>query len=147
MIEGKVAAILNSRELAINRGAEHGVLEGMRFEVLDTSVGKITDPETGEPLGLIEAVKVRVEVTDVNDRFSVAQTYEMMGGSGLLMSQSLSALLKYEPAKVRTLKTQEALFAPLSEQESYVKRGDVVREILEDEARESASEAAASEQT
>jgi hypothetical protein len=34
LIEGKVARILNSRELVINRGTEAGVKLGMRFAVL-----------------------------------------------------------------------------------------------------------------
>lgn len=131
MIEGKVAAIVNSRELAINRGEAHGVYEGMRFEVLDTSRGVITDPDTDEELGTVEGVKVRVEVVEVYPAFSVAQTYETTGG-GVTLS-GLLAKGMYDLPKPVTLKTNEALFAPLNEGESYVKRGDVVREIKEPE--------------
>ena len=34
-IQGKVAQILNSRELVINLGSEQGVTLGMHFNVLD----------------------------------------------------------------------------------------------------------------
>ena len=126
MIEGKVAAIINSRELAINRGENHGVYEGMRFAVLDTSAGVISDPDTEEQLGMVEGIKVRVEVVEVHEQFSVAQTYETVGGGtlGSLLTKGM-----YDAPKPVTLKTNEALFAPLTEGESYVKRGDVVREI------------------
>ena len=126
MIEGRVAAIINSRELAINRGEKHGVYVGMRFAVLDTSAGVITDPDTGDELGLIEGTKVRVEVVEIQDLFSVAQTYETVGGTtlGSLLTKGM-----YDAPKQVTLKTNEALFTPLAEGESYVKRGDVVREI------------------
>ena len=126
MIEGKVAAIINSRELAINRGEKHGVFVGMRFAVFDTSAGVISDPDTGDELGLVEAIKVRVEVVEVQELFSVAQTYESVGGTTL---GSLLGKGMYDAPKPVTLKTNEALFAPLTEGESYVKRGDTVREI------------------
>ena len=35
-IEGKVAKILNSREIAINKGSEDGVKTGMKFNVQRT---------------------------------------------------------------------------------------------------------------
>src|SRR4051812_6821678 len=54
LITGFVARVLNSRELVINRGSEHGVELDMHFEVLAPEGEDITDPETGEPLGSIE---------------------------------------------------------------------------------------------
>ena len=44
-IEGKVAAILNERDLVINRGSDSGVQEGMRFGVVEKDV-PIVDPDT-----------------------------------------------------------------------------------------------------
>lgn len=128
MIEGKVAAIINSRELAINRGRKHDVYEGMRFAVLDTSAGVITDPDTDKQLGLVEGIKVRVEVVEVQDLFCIAQTYETVGG-GISLGTLLAVKTATEFSRPVTLKTSEAIFAPLTEGESYVKRGDAVREI------------------
>lgn len=129
MIEGKVAAIVNSRELAINRGRDHGVTEGMRFEVMETPDTQIIDPETHESLGTIELVKIRVRVTVVEARFSIAETYETIGG-GLTPIFAYSALLGTTP-RLRTLNTDDALVKPLAEGGSFVKRGDIVRQIEE----------------
>lgn len=127
MIEGQVAAIIDARELAINRGSNDGVQVGMKFEVLEKQGEPITDPETGERLGSITLVKIRVQVTAVEPKFSIASTYETVGGSGL----TFAALMNVTPPRVRTLKTDEAITDPLTEAESYVKRGDPVRQIME----------------
>ena len=74
-IEGKVARLLNSRELIINRGSEDGVEDGMRFEIID-EFDEIRDPDTKEILGGIKRVKVRVKVSDVQERLAIARTYE-----------------------------------------------------------------------
>jgi hypothetical protein len=131
-IEGQVAGILNERELAINRGGKHGVEPDMRFMVLEPEGVPITDPETGEQLGLETPIKIRVKVFRVEDDYSLARTYERLGGADPL-NFGVAALLHRSPPRVRTLRTSEALFPPLTEEESYVKRGDPVRQIVESE--------------
>src|SRR5688500_11231837 len=75
LISGKVAAIMNERELVINRGAAHGVKVDMVFQVMDVPVAVI-DPETKEPLGTVSREKIRVKVTKVEPRYAVARTFE-----------------------------------------------------------------------
>ena len=48
-IRGKVARVLNSREIAINLGSTNGVVVGMHFDVVD-SKEDIRDPDTKEVL-------------------------------------------------------------------------------------------------
>ena len=74
-IEGKIAKILNTRELVINRGTNHGVRPGMAFAVLEQQFG-IVDPDTQEPLGNLDREKVRVRVSETHPKFSLARTYE-----------------------------------------------------------------------
>lgn len=74
-ITGKVAAILNERELIINRGAEAGVKEGMKFRIVEPQV-TIKDPDTGEALGTLAHEKIRVGIVEVQPKFSKARTYE-----------------------------------------------------------------------
>ena len=146
-IRGKVAQVLNSREIAINVGSAAGVAEGMFFDVL--AVPKdIRDPDTDEVLGVIDRKKVRVRVTKVQERLSVAATYRErrvnVGGVGFLgVSASMSGLLKPPEwvTKYETLKTEEKTWEELDEEESYVKTGDIVVQIIEenDEEQESAS--------
>jgi hypothetical protein len=74
-IMGKVAKVLNARELAINRGVDDGVQLGMRFQVLEPEV-VIEDPDTKEQLGLLQRGKIKVKVVEAHAKYSVAQTYE-----------------------------------------------------------------------
>lgn len=74
-IAGKVADILNERDLVINQGAESGVVEGMKFKVSEPEVA-ITDPDTQVVLGVLTREKIRVRVSEVYPRFAVAKTYE-----------------------------------------------------------------------
>src|SRR6266704_2575452 len=108
-IRGKVARILNSRELAINVGSSDGVVEGMYFDVLDPKGEDIKDPDTGQVLGSLERPKVRVRVVKVQEHLSVASTFRShsvnVGGRGIDMRSGLADLLlppKYV-AKVETL--------------------------------------------
>jgi len=133
-IEGKVAAILNELDLAINRGKEHGVVRGMRFEVLEPEGISITDPESGRVLGEETQVKIVVRVIRAEDDYSVARSDEIIPGSTSAIESLFSASLSLKqgtPSRRRTLRTEEALFTPLKEDKSFVQRGDPVRELLE----------------
>ena len=131
MIEGKVARVLNERELAINKGARDGVKVGMRFAVLDAKAEEaITDPDTGEPLGSVYRPKARVEIVEVQDRMSVGRTYQRIGGRGLDLASLFS---QYQPPRWKTLRTDDAEFPPIEDSESFIRRGDPVRQ-LRDEA-------------
>ena len=135
LIEGKVAAILNERELAINKGKIAGVKKDMIFGVLETKEG-IKDPDTGEVLGSVESRKIKIKVVDVQPKLSVCRTYETyqvnIGGSGTPM---LPAFFEPPPkwvTRVKTLKSKDAPFEDLGVTGSFVKIGDKVRQ-LEDE--------------
>jgi hypothetical protein len=74
-IQGKVANILNERDLVINKGSEDGVSEGMFFKVTQPDV-PVRDPDSGTELGVLTREKIRVRVFEIHPRFSVAKTYE-----------------------------------------------------------------------
>ena len=86
LIRGRVARILNSRELALNIGSKHGVEVDMLFDVLDASAEDIKDPDTKMTIGSIYRPKVRVKVVEVQESISVARTYKSrrvnVGGGG-----------------------------------------------------------------
>ena len=125
-----------------NVGFKGGVAVGMRFDVMDRTGADVVDPDTGEPLGSIERPKVRVEVSSVQARLSIATTYRKetvnVGGvgfsggavgSGGSLSQTLMPpkwVTRYE-----TLKTAET-WEDLDEEDSYVKTGDPVVQVLSD---------------
>ena len=138
MIRGKVARILNSREVALNIGSDVGVAVGMVFDILSDKPEDVVDPDTMEILGHINRPKVRVKVSHVEPRLAVAATFKKttinVGGTGALASHALSRALS--PPKwvdrPETLKTTESTWEDLDESESYVKTGDVVVRVLED---------------
>ena len=96
------------------------------------------DPDTGALLGSIERAKVRVKITRVEEKLSLASTYRTrrinVGGSGLRFATSLSrALMPPEwITKYETFKTEEKSWEELGEEESYVKAGDTVVQVILD---------------
>lgn len=125
VVEGKVAKVLNKRELVINRGSQDGVKDGMRFEVIEESE-EFIDPETMESLGAITRPKIRVMVTDVQPRFSIARTYETYR-----VSEGSSAIIDFGGrivTKVKTISEHDDGFSDVAYERSrsLVRVGDKV---------------------
>ena len=133
-IRGKVARVLNSREVAINIGSKDGVEVAMIFNILSPIGSDIKDPDTGELLGSVELPKASVKVTGVHERVSVATTYRTrktnVGGSGSSFARALFEPPRWE-TRVETLKIAEASREELDEKDTYVKTGDPVVQDLE----------------
>ncbi|WP_041635913.1 hypothetical protein [Macrococcoides caseolyticum] len=71
-----VAAILSEKEIIINIGRNKKVEIGDCFHITDKDNGTlVTDPYTGEKLGVIPSVKYEIEVTKVYDKMSVCKIY------------------------------------------------------------------------
>ena len=138
-ISGKVACVLNTREIAINVGAKDGVVVDMLFDVLDTRYINITDPDTKERLGSIVRSKVRVKIIDVHDKLSVATTYRTEGADiGARVGGSISF-----SGRIETLEKGGKLGDEpddIDESESYVKTGDLVAQVSETTYTESADD-------
>lgn len=136
-IEGKVAQVLNRREVALNVGSSSGVVPGMKFAILNKRALNIRDPDTREPLGSIDLPKALVKVVRVNDKVSVARTFRTtkrnIGGD---FSLGLRRALE-QPRWVEvpeTLKVDEHSYQQeIEEKDSIVKIGDPVVEIRGDE--------------
>ena len=131
-IRGKVARVLNSREVAINRGLDDGVKEGMVFNILSTKGSDIADPDTGETLGSVDVVKISVKVISVKERIAIASTYRSnkvnVGGVGLGIASGLFEPPRWEE-RVETLKTDEAPKEDMDEEDAFVRTGDPVVQV------------------
>ena len=146
LIRGKVARVLNSREVALNVGSNNGVEVGMCFDILDPKGEDIIDPDTGESLGFIDRPRVSVRVTIVQGKLSVASTYKTksvnVGGLLPVFPQPFARSLM--PAKwvtkYETLKTEEKTWEDLDEDASYVKVGDPVLQVLQAEEEQAEEE-------
>jgi hypothetical protein len=133
-IEGRVAQILNERELVINIGSNVGVNPGMKFRVLSGSPLVIRDPQTNEVIDTIDREKVQVEAREVRPRITICRTFRSWTTAGLDLTGVRSALNILAPARVisETLRAEDAsLPPPLTPEESYVKINDRVILIQE----------------
>ena len=129
LLQGKVAKIISVRELGINIGAVDGVEQGMVFAVLAETALRVEDPDTHEVLGEIEREKVRVKATEVRERFSICRTFETYETPGILPDIALYTPMLAQ-RRVRTLNIEDSeLPPPLTEDESYVKVGDLVQQV------------------
>ena len=146
-IHGKVARVLTTREVALNRGSTDGVRSGMVFKILTPKGAEIEDPDTGEVIGSVELEKARVRVTSVQDRVSVASTFRThrvnVGGSGIALSGiALSRMFtppKWE-TRIETLIADENATEDLPEEESFVRTGDPVVQVLDDDDRDTSTQ-------
>jgi hypothetical protein len=110
---------------------------------------QIIDPDTKVVLDEIDREKVRVRASEVRPKITICKTYVVrtipgrpgytgFSGSDVLesLTKTMSVLRAGEPDRkvLDTLRADERdLPPPLSEAESYVKRGDRVIQIIEDE--------------
>jgi hypothetical protein len=128
-IEARVAQVLSGRQLVINRGHADGVTAGMRFAVMAESPVPILDPETNQVLDEIDRVKVRVEAIEVRERIAICSTYEYQD-----VALSIGELIgSRRKVPVTFQADQNGALPPLDPEESYVRRGDRVMQIVEPE--------------
>lgn len=133
-VRGKVARVLNTREVVINRGTADGVTKGMTFAILDPNLEQVVDPDSGDVLGSVERPKVLVRAVEVLEKLTVAKTfrYRLVGGSALLGVAGL-----FEPRRkvYDSFESTEQTWTEIAEEDSYVKTGDPVKEVdYEDDA-------------
>ena len=129
-IGGKVAKVLSSREVAINLGAHDGVQVGMAFAVMNPKGDDIKDPDTNELLGSVVLPKIRVWVSQVHDKVSVATT--IPPGSGLHLGPIARLLLPAGLAmNTGTFRRDNSRWEDIDEVDSFVKAGDPVVQVVE----------------
>lgn len=136
-LRGKVAAILNKRELVVNLGSDDGVQEGMRFVILNSKGVDIRDPDSGAVLGSVEVPKTIVKVVRVDGaHLAVARTFRTIPGSpGMRTALRSVEILGGRPARTETLAIEPGteLRSELPDEESFVKVGDVALETRGEE--------------
>jgi hypothetical protein len=137
-VTGKIAKVLNSREIALNVGSVHGVKVGMLFDVLHPEGFEIHDPDTGEILGSVASPKVRVRIARVQERLSVASTCKAKSVNTQAIKDWRDL---FEPPnwenRYETLKIErpfERDIKEMDEADSYVSTGDPVVQALDHRA-------------
>ncbi len=139
-IRGHVAAILNTRQLALNIGSLRHVEVGMRFDVVHARNHELKDPITGESLGKLDLPKKRVKIYEVAERYSIANTLARevnVGGSGIDLGFARSFAPPKWVTRYDTLKKDDSSFEEIDESESVVQVGDPVVEVVASDGAES----------
>lgn len=87
----KIARVLSSSEVILNKGSDAGVEVGQIYGILDNRTSGIKDPDTGEDLGDYPRYLTKVRVRSVQKLMSYATYYstalstttflELVGGS------------------------------------------------------------------
>jgi hypothetical protein len=136
LIEGKIAKIIDSATVVINRGSETGVENGMKFIIYQKGE-EIFDPDTGESLGFFEHIKAKIKVIQVNEKFSTARSAETeIINEEPNLYVGLYGQLDFLRTKTHTiikkLPLDDSTISELKEPiVDTVQIGDLVREILD----------------
>lgn len=109
----------------------------MKFVILNSQGMDIRDPDTGTVLGTVEVPKTVVKVVRIGGpHLAVARTFRKVAGTpGLLGAMTAMPNITGTPSRTETLDiaSGSSLKAELSEEESYIKIGDVAVETEGDE--------------
>lgn len=126
-IRGKVAQLIDESTLVINRGSEHGVTTGMRFAVLNVKGAEILDPDSGDVIGSVDIEKVVVKVVRVEPKLAVARTFRTYTTKGLKVPTFIATTRR------ETLRSEGTYKQELTEEESLVRIGDPVVQVVGEE--------------
>jgi hypothetical protein len=129
-ITGKILEIIDNRTVATNVGSSKGVEVGMIFQIIAKDGKEIIDPDTEEVLGTLKLPKSKVKVTYVEEKYSLAETfeYERINVGGINTLQGFSNVFsapKYIK-KYKTFEIPDDQKRSIEEEKSNVKVGDII---------------------
>lgn len=129
-IKGKVAQVLDSRRLVLNRGAADGVEVGSRFAVLSSKTVAVTDPDDPDRvLGTLPVARTVVKVVSVEDHMAIAQTFRTLKSTGILPTFTLGPSQRDDSIYSDDMTVVEKLGTA----ERTVKLGDIAIEVPGDD--------------
>ena len=119
LIRAHVARVVNSTDLALNKGSDAGIEVGMKFAILSDAGVDIKDPITNEVLDSVEIAKTVVKIINVKPRVSIGRTFRKME------SYSIGRMITGDTTRVETLKSEESTVQEeLDPSKAKVKEGD-----------------------
>jgi len=122
----EVAGIIDDTKVVLNAGREALVRKGMRF-VIYAETERIFD-SSGKDLGVLEIPKAEVEVTDVQDKMSIAQ-HAIIGERELPGGYSLPDMFKPRVVKFRVPLNIAEGQKKVQSVDLSIKKGDKARSI------------------
>ena len=119
LIRAQVARVVNSTDLALNKGSDAGVEVGMKFAILSNAGADIKDPVTGEVLDSVEIAKTLVKIINVKPRVSIGRTFRKIESYGI------GSIITGGSTRSETLKSDESTVQQeLDPSKAKVKYGD-----------------------
>jgi hypothetical protein len=70
---GVVLKVISPYKVVINLGRKQGVMKGLKFIIYELGE-MINDPQSGKPIEQLEIVKATVEITNVQEDISTAES-------------------------------------------------------------------------
>jgi len=125
LLKGKILKILSNYSVIISLGREQGVAMDMKFIIYEEGE-MIKDPETGADIEKLEILKGEVTVTQVQEKISVAESFEIEKRVYSPLDIITSYASRTVITKEKKTLTDETIEAPTP---SKVKVGDLVRQI------------------
>ncbi|MFX0202346.1 MAG: hypothetical protein ACFFCW_40080 [Candidatus Hodarchaeota archaeon] len=83
-----VVDVIDNYTIVINRGSQDGVHENQKFLVYQLSEKQLTDPETGELLGLLEIVKGTGIAVHVQEKMTTIRSDQKTPGTRRVIRQA-----------------------------------------------------------
>lgn len=78
----KIIKILDRYTVAVNIGQKDAAVDDKLY-VIDKEGSELKDPDTGEVLGYIDAIKATLRVEEVHEKYSLCVNYRSPTGLGL----------------------------------------------------------------
>lgn len=135
----KIAKIIDTQSIVINAGINENIKIGDEFQIIGSKGAKVTDPDTGNELGTLDAIKGRVVITQVYAKMAIAEskTYRkkpanLLGISGDPNDQTSAMMEKifYGPEVHRELNVDmNEITGGYEENNDPIRVGDIVEKI------------------
>jgi len=125
LLKGRVVKVLSPYTVLINLGKASNVKKGMKFVIYEEGE-MIKDPTTEEDLEKLELVKGYVEVTHVQEKISVAESFI----TEKRIYRPFDILSEFQAREITVTEKKQLTPEKIEEPKpSPVKEGDLVRQI------------------
>lgn len=126
-IQAQVIRIPDEFSIILNKGLAQGVKDGMRF-IVYVEGDNILDPTTQKYLGKLLIIKADVTVTNAQENFSIAKSFERTSPS--VASEAIRAMFGEAPYP-RKLPVNQTDVQPVLEKKDYMIRiGDKAKQVI-----------------
>jgi hypothetical protein len=115
-VNGKLADVIDSRQLAFNVGSSQGIKVGVTARMYREI--QISDPETHEMLGGVRVPKLSLRVNFVDDKFCIAEVTDVANDDGNPVLSNVFATRK-KVTTSRSLTRSDTVYVKIGEEATF----------------------------